>query len=120
MAFGQVSGRWPDWLKMKYPAPGGEARGRRGLGAVMHDDLAKSCVTIQVADLQAAENDFPQGAADAKQYGHRTTLATPLLREGNPIGVSWFDQPRLALLPNCGLSVVDPSNSVMAHALPRT
>jgi GAF domain len=44
--------------------------------------------TVQVADLQAAENDFPQGAADAKQYGHRTTLATPLLREGNPIGVA--------------------------------
>jgi two-component system, NtrC family, sensor kinase len=43
--------------------------------------------TVQVADLQAAESDFPQGAADAKQYGHRTTLATPLLREGNPIGV---------------------------------
>src|SRR5215831_13631236 len=43
--------------------------------------------TVQVADLQAAERDFPQGAADAKEYGHRTTLATPLLREGNPIGV---------------------------------
>src|SRR5262249_36024930 len=43
--------------------------------------------TVQVADLQAAESDFPQGAADAKAYGHRTTLATPLLREGNPIGV---------------------------------
>src|SRR5215831_12764633 len=43
--------------------------------------------TVQVADLQAAESDFPQGAADAKEYGHRTTLATPLLREGNPIGV---------------------------------
>ena len=42
--------------------------------------------TVQVADLQAAESDFPQGAADAKAYGHRTTLATPLLREGNPIG----------------------------------
>ena len=43
--------------------------------------------TVHVADLQAAESDFPQGAADAKRYGHRTTLATPLLREGNPIGV---------------------------------
>src|SRR5215475_8080244 len=43
--------------------------------------------TVQVADLQAAESDFPQGAAWAKEYGHRTTLATPLLREGNPIGV---------------------------------
>ena len=43
--------------------------------------------TVNVLDLQAAESDFPEGAAYAKQYGHRTTLATPLLREGNPIGV---------------------------------
>jgi GAF domain-containing protein len=42
--------------------------------------------TVQVRDLQAAQNEFPEGAAYAKQYGHRTTLATPLLREGNPIG----------------------------------
>ena len=41
---------------------------------------------VQVRDLQAAQNEFPEGAAYAKQYGHRTTLATPLLREGNPIG----------------------------------
>ena len=43
--------------------------------------------TIYVLDLQGAESDFPEGAAYAKQYGHKTTLATPLLREGNPIGV---------------------------------
>ena len=43
-------------------------------------------ITVQVADLQAAESEFPQGAAYARQYGHRTTLATPLLREGNSIG----------------------------------
>src|SRR6516165_8076727 len=42
--------------------------------------------TVHVADLQAAESEFPEGAASARQYGHRTTLATPLLREGNPIG----------------------------------
>ena len=42
--------------------------------------------TIHVADLQAAQNDFPEGAAYAKQYGHRTTVATPLLREGATIG----------------------------------
>ena len=41
---------------------------------------------VQVRDLQAAQNEFPEGAAYAKQYGHRTTLATPLLREGHPIG----------------------------------
>jgi GAF domain-containing protein len=43
--------------------------------------------TVHVRDLQAAQSEFPEGAAYAKQYGHRTTLATPLLREGNPIGV---------------------------------
>jgi GAF domain-containing protein len=42
--------------------------------------------TVQVRDLQSAESDFPEGAAYARQLGHRTTLATPLLREGNTIG----------------------------------
>src|SRR5437667_3229899 len=31
--------------------------------------------TVQVLDLQAAENEFPEGAASARQFGHRTTLA---------------------------------------------
>jgi serine phosphatase RsbU (regulator of sigma subunit) len=42
--------------------------------------------SVHVPDLQAAEADFPQGAAYAKQYGHRTVFATPLLREGKAIG----------------------------------
>jgi GAF domain-containing protein len=41
---------------------------------------------VHVPDLQAAEVEFPEGAAYARQYGHRTTLATPLLREGIAIG----------------------------------
>jgi GAF domain-containing protein len=41
---------------------------------------------VQVADLQAQEREFPQGAAYARQFGHRTTLAVPLLREGSAIG----------------------------------
>jgi GAF domain-containing protein/CheY-like chemotaxis protein len=36
--------------------------------------------------LQAAASEFPQGAAYAREYGHRTTLAVPLLREGSAIG----------------------------------
>jgi two-component system, NtrC family, sensor kinase len=43
-------------------------------------------VTVHVPDLQVAERDFPEGAAFAKNYGHRTTLATPLLRQGKSIG----------------------------------
>ncbi len=43
-------------------------------------------ITVQVRDLQAAQSEFPEGVAYARQYGHRSTLATPLLREGHPIG----------------------------------
>jgi GAF domain-containing protein len=42
--------------------------------------------TVHVPDLQAAENEFPEGAESARRYGHRTTLATPLLRQGKPVG----------------------------------
>jgi signal transduction histidine kinase len=41
---------------------------------------------VHVADLQAAENEFPEGAAYARQFGHRTTLAAPLVSEGSVIG----------------------------------
>jgi signal transduction histidine kinase/HAMP domain-containing protein len=41
---------------------------------------------VQVADLQAAAREFPEGQALGIRFGSRTTLATPLLREGTPIG----------------------------------
>lgn len=41
---------------------------------------------IHVDDLQAATAEFPLGATLAKQFGHRTTFVTPLLREGIAIG----------------------------------
>jgi PAS domain S-box-containing protein len=43
--------------------------------------------TIQVYDLAAEEHEYPMGSSNAKREGHRTTLGTPLLREGTPIGV---------------------------------
>ena len=42
--------------------------------------------TIHVPDLAAESSEYPVGSRHAKQDGHRTTLATPLLREGTPIG----------------------------------
>src|SRR6516164_6695468 len=69
---------------------------------------------VHVVDLQAAESEFPEGAASARQFGHRTTLATPLLREGNPIGailirrmdVRPFTDKQIALLQNFAAQAV--------------
>jgi C4-dicarboxylate-specific signal transduction histidine kinase len=43
--------------------------------------------TIHVHDLAAEDSEYPVGSRHAKREGHRTTLATPLLRKGTPIGV---------------------------------
>jgi GAF domain len=43
--------------------------------------------TIHVHDLAAEDSEYPMGSMDAKREGHRTTLATPLLREDTPIGI---------------------------------
>jgi two-component system, NtrC family, sensor kinase len=62
--------------------------------------------TIHVHDLSAEYSDFPEGSRDARRDGHRTTLATPLLREGAPVGailirrmeVRPFSDKQIALL----------------------
>src|SRR6516225_6123744 len=42
--------------------------------------------TIHVHDLSAEDHEYPEGSRHAKVDGHRTALATPLLREGVPVG----------------------------------
>jgi GAF domain-containing protein len=43
--------------------------------------------TVHVHDLAAeSDHEFPIGKAYQKLFGHRTVVATPLLREGTPIG----------------------------------
>ena len=43
--------------------------------------------TIHVRDMAVeSEAEFPEGLSFQRRSGHRTVLATPLLREGNPIG----------------------------------
>src|SRR5262245_25248282 len=41
---------------------------------------------VHALDLQAEAEEFPEGSAFAKRFGHRTTLAVPLLREGTAVG----------------------------------
>ena len=62
--------------------------------------------TIHVADLQAEVDRFPEGSATAREFGHRTTLNVPLIREGVAIGsisvrrteVHPFSEQQIALL----------------------
>jgi GAF domain-containing protein len=42
--------------------------------------------TVQVTDVQAAAEAFPEGGTFAREFGYRTILNVPLLREGVPIG----------------------------------
>jgi len=41
---------------------------------------------VHVADLQAEMEAYPEGSAIARELGHRTVLAVPLLRGGAPAG----------------------------------
>jgi len=62
--------------------------------------------TIQVADVQAEAEEFPDSIVFGKEFGHRTLLNVPLLREGVAIGaiqlrraeVNPFTDKQIALL----------------------
>jgi len=61
---------------------------------------------VHIVDLQAESEEFPEGSASARRFGHRTTLSVPLLREGVPLGtitlrrgeVAPFTAKQIALL----------------------
>src|SRR5215831_8124364 len=43
--------------------------------------------TVQIADMHAVSDEYPEGSDHAKRFGYRTFLAVPLMRAGNAIGV---------------------------------
>jgi GAF domain-containing protein len=55
--------------------------------------------TIHVEDLMAAEAEFPEAVSSNRQVGsqNRTMLATPLLREGVPVGAITISREELRL-----------------------
>ncbi len=61
---------------------------------------------VHVHDLQQAQDEYPRGSELARQHGHHTTLAMPLLRDGRALGsilvrrteVQPFDDKHIALL----------------------
>jgi GAF domain-containing protein len=62
--------------------------------------------TVQVADLQNEDREFPDAVENARRFGFRTILSVPLLREGIAIGgiqlrrtqVQLFSERQIALL----------------------
>jgi GAF domain-containing protein len=70
--------------------------------------------TIQLADHEAEEVEYPEGTAVARQAGVRTMLAVPLLRAGEAIGVialrRWSDRSRIGKLSSSRPSPTRPSS----------
>jgi two-component system, NtrC family, sensor kinase len=42
--------------------------------------------TIHIADVQADVDEYPEGSAHARRFGHHTVLVVPMLRAGESIG----------------------------------
>jgi signal transduction histidine kinase len=45
------------------------------------------CRTVQIADMHAVADEYPEGSDIARRLGYRTFLAVPLIRAGNAVGV---------------------------------
>ena len=43
--------------------------------------------TVQIADMHAVADEYPEGSDIARRFGYRTFLAVPLICAGNAIGV---------------------------------
>src|SRR6516165_2165775 len=50
---------------------------------------------VHVTDLHAEAEEFPEGSAFARRFGHRTIAAVPLLREGVAVGAIVLRRPEV-------------------------
>ena len=61
---------------------------------------------VHVADLQAETETFPEGSAIARDLGHRTILAVPLLRESTPFGALVLRRAKVELFSDKQIELV--------------
>jgi signal transduction histidine kinase len=61
---------------------------------------------VHVADLQSETEAFPEGSAIARELGHRTILAVPLLREGTPFGAIVLRRAKVELFSDKQIELV--------------
>jgi signal transduction histidine kinase len=54
--------------------------------ATLSGRAAVDRMPVHVSDLQAESKEFPVGSKVAREHGHRTSLAVPLLRDGVALG----------------------------------
>ena len=62
--------------------------------------------TIQVADAQVDDGEFPLAVPFARQFGHRTLLSVPLMRVGVAIGVIQLRRTEVALFSDTQISLL--------------
>ena len=63
--------------------------------------------TIQLEDLQSADAEFPVSARAAREAGHRTILATPLVREGRAVGCIFLRRPEIRRFTSVEIDLVE-------------
>jgi GAF domain-containing protein len=61
---------------------------------------------IHVADLQSETEEFPEGSAIARELGHRTILAVPLLVQGAPFGAIVLRRSKVELFSDKQIELV--------------
>ena len=62
---------------------------------------------VHVTDLHAEAEEFPEGSAFARRFGHRTIAAVPLLREGMAVGAIVLRRPEVTPFTNRQITLLE-------------
>jgi GAF domain-containing protein len=88
----------------------GPISGPKGYMTPVRGTVSGRCLlerrAVQVADLQSETEAYPEGSAIARELGHRTILAVPLLREATPFGVIVLRRTKVELFSDKQIELV--------------